>query len=85
MAGSQIVIQMTWAVALRVHEHGGRGDVSITIPAVEDEDRQSLSFDFLPLDRSDLSAHKFAVVLALNACRRAHDSEFNPTAQSSSP
>ena len=85
MVGSQIVIQMAGAVALWVHEHGGCGDISIAIPAVEDEDRQSLSFDFLPLDRSDLSAYKFAVVLALNACRCAHDSEFNPTAQSSSP
>ncbi len=85
LAGSQIVIQMAGAVALRVHEHCGCGDISIAIPAVEDENRQSLSFDFLLLDRSDLSTNKFGVVLALNACRRAHDSECKPTALSSSP
>ena len=74
-SGSEIVIEVTGAIALRVHEHSGAGDISITIPAAEDEDRQRLPFDFLPLDRSDLPPDQFCVLLAFDFCRRAHDWE----------
>ena len=74
-SGSETVIQMTGAVTLWVHEHGGAGDIAIAVPAAEDEDRQRLSFHFLPLDRGDLPPDQFCVVLAFDFRRRAHDWE----------
>jgi hypothetical protein len=41
----------------------------------EDEDRQRLSFNFVPLNRGDLPTDQFRVMLALDFCRRTHDLE----------
>ena len=68
------MIQMTWRVAFGIGEHCGGGGVTVEIAAAEDEHWKSLSFQFVPVDRKDLAANEFLVVLAFDGSRGAHDS-----------
>ena len=69
------MIQVTGAIALRVHEHGGTGDISIAIPTGKDEDWKLLPFNFVPLNCRDPPPDQFRVMLAFDFRRRAHDFE----------
>ena len=53
---SQIVLQMPRPVALGIGEHGDRGGgLAVTIPAVEQENRQCLALQLFPQDRGDFA------------------------------
>ena len=67
------MIQMARCVSFRGGEHGGGGCLPIAVPTGEDEDGQRFSFHFLPLNRRDLSADQFRVVLPFVFARLAHE------------
>ena len=67
------MIQVAGGVAFGIGEHGGRGSVTVGIAAAKDEDGQSLTFQFVPVDREDLATDELLVMLALDTGGRAHD------------
>jgi len=71
--GSQAVIQVAGGVAFGIGEHGGGGGVTVLIMSSEDENGQSLPFEFVPVDREDQAADELLVVLALYGCGLAHE------------
>ena len=75
---------MAGSVTLGVAHDGGGREPSLAILSAEDEDRQRVPPEVLPLDCVDLSAHELGVVLPLEWCR-AHDANATPAAPSKSP
>ena len=64
---------MAGDVTFGIGQHGGGGGVAVLITAAEDEDGQSLPFQFVPVDCNDLAADEFLVVLAFDAGGSTHD------------
>ncbi|MEI6703797.1 MAG: hypothetical protein WCL71_09735, partial [Deltaproteobacteria bacterium] len=53
---------MAGAVALGVAHDGGGGEPALAVLPAQDEDRQWVALEVLPLDGEDLPAHDLAVV-----------------------
>jgi hypothetical protein len=67
------MIQMAGGVAFGIGEHGGGGGVNIEIVAAEHQHRKRLSFEFIPVDREDLTSDELLVVLAFDTGGSTHE------------
>jgi len=74
------------SVALGVTEHGSGGLMPLPILATEDEHRQRMPLEVLPVDPEDLPADEFGVVRHLVWSRlAAHDAKATPVSASKRP
>ncbi len=69
---SKVVIEVPGPVPLRISQNRNRGGITLPVRPAEEEDRQRLSFDVLPLDAVNMAADELGVVLPLGLCRGAH-------------
>jgi len=80
------MLQVAGAVALGVAHDGRLRPPPLAALTAQDEDRQRVTLELLPLDREDLSPDELAVVLPLESSwRGAHDARATPVSASKSP